>query len=101
MPTYDFMVENVTFIGLILRPFQQYKYYSLDEIVGEGGFMLQNKILSSYLVSGCLISCTEKRSKEWRWNGVHYLPFDGCCYCVRNDIGHDPSINQDFMHFKG
>ena len=54
----------------------------------------------SYLIPGCLGSCTEKRSTEWRWNSVYYLPFDGCC-CVKNDVGHDPSTNEDFMHFKG
>ena len=53
-------------------------------------------------VAGCLSVCTDKRSRESsRWNGVLFDPSEGWCSCIKNDVGHDPTIVKDAMHFKG
>ena len=62
-----------------------------DELYTPGG---------GYTLAGCLGICTDKRSLESKWNSVHFRPSDGWCDCVKNDVGHNPSIFKDCMHFK-
>ena len=55
---------------------------------------------SGHTLATCLGRCTNKRSSDSTWNGVLFHPSDGLCYCVKNDVGHNPSSYKDWIHFK-
>ena len=55
---------------------------------------------SGLTLAKCIGVCTDKRSSDSTWNGVFFRPSDGYCYCMKNDVGHDPSHLKDWMHFK-
>ena len=73
-----------TFVGM-----GSWNTYDQSYIAGDG-----------LTLAGCLGRCTDKRSSDATYNGVMFHPSDGHCQCFKNDVGHDPSINKDWMHFK-
>ena len=51
-------------------------------------------------LSQCLEICERKHSSDKQWNGImwDHSP-SGNCFCRKNDKGHIPDENSQFMHF--
>ena len=55
---------------------------------------------TGHTLAGCIGRCTNIRSSDSKWNGMRFDPSGGWCWCMKNDVGHDPSFFKDWMHFK-
>ena len=72
------------------------------KFVGMGSFVTEDEWYNadSNTLAGCIGSCTDKHSSDSNWNGVNFRPRTGNCWCYKNDVGHDSSSAQEWMHFK-
>ena len=73
------------------------------KFVGMGSFVTEDEYFfagTGYTLAECIGVCTDKHSSDSTWNGVYFHDSDGWCNCYKNDVGHDPSINKDWMHLK-
>ena len=52
-----------------------------------------------HTLTQCSQICESKHSADHQWNGFLWKPIIRSCLCEKNDQGHDPTCNREFMHF--
>ena len=93
----DKLVKNVAKIETVVEKSVGWKFLGMGDTVKYDDSYSPGDGLT---LAGCIGGCTDKHSSDSNWNGVHFDPSDGYCWCYKNDVGHNPLYFKDMLHFK-